>query len=99
MNPRQRLNSNNASRINIAAKARIPAQLLLGSVTLSANRNGLGVLTQLRGNLGTNLLDRTKVNQHNSAILPPTNQVGRFEIAVNHALLMDKRENVQQVLQ
>jgi hypothetical protein len=41
--------------------------------------------------LRADLLDRTKVNQHNPAIFSAADQVGGFDITMNNILLMDKR--------
>ena len=72
VNPRQRLDSNDTSGVDIAAKAGISTQLFLGGVTLSANRNRLRLSCLGIEHLRTDLLDRPKVNQHDSAIVSAT---------------------------
>ena len=49
--------------------------------------------------MGRNQLNRPKVNQHQLSVDLASNNVGGFNVAVNHSLVMDKGNHRQQAQQ
>jgi hypothetical protein len=51
------------------------------------------------GYQGTHLLDRPKINQHNSLVGLTPHEIGRFNIPMNNVALVDFAEHTQHIQQ
>jgi hypothetical protein len=71
--PRQRLERQHPDGVDIAAEAGIPSYLFVGHVALSPDGNCyIRFIDLVIDRLRTDLLHRTKVNQHNFAVIAAT---------------------------
>src|SRR5579883_972977 len=94
------MDSGHAQGIQIAAITRFTNHLLTRPIPLSTDANSeIGLSWKHRCNLSLDLLHSAKVNQHDLAVAPPSNQVSRLDIAVNNMILVDKLQNIQHILE